>query len=252
MIRYTVLFLISILFLSCDGESLSQIRFTEPIKGKTINLSNRVGNSFSILRSDDTIFYALSYDKATSYNYLVKSNVDTVFAGTITKRNELYLLNRMLENGEYNIHALKFTDSTVTGLETEWLQNILINEALREDKYTSLIVDTTKGKVLEVNKKQGKSIFRNVIDSLKPEYFAVNNTIKITDVVEVESEVVKAISKNKMIDKVYPNPFVNEVTVELLADKLYLFKVFDLNGKLIKNIEKKASKIKLDFDQLRV
>ena len=118
------------LSLNACSELDSEVEFSEPIKGRLINLSNNVGESFQILRENDTIKYNLYFDKSTDNNYLVKSDIDTVFIGTVTRRNELFLLNRQLKNGKFAIHALKFTDSTVTGLETEWLQSNIINSKL--------------------------------------------------------------------------------------------------------------------------
>jgi hypothetical protein len=153
--------LVTTILIGC-GEFEPNVDFKEPIKGRTINLSNKVGDSFQIVRKDDTISYSIYFDKQTDFNYLVKSDTDTVFAGTVTKRNELFLLNRPLKNGKFAIHALKFTDSTVTGLETEWLQSNIIKNELDSGKYVNLISDTVGVNTLQTKKKDGKEI----LDSL--------------------------------------------------------------------------------------
>ena len=80
--------LISAVLIGC-GELEPNVNFVEPIKGRIINLSNKVGDSFQIVRENDTISYSVYFDKLTDFNYLVKSDTDTVFVGTVTKRNEL-------------------------------------------------------------------------------------------------------------------------------------------------------------------
>ncbi len=98
----------ALLLFGCEDIPLKpNVEFDEPIKGRTVNLSNTFGDVFQIRRGNDTINYPIIFDKTNDFNYLIKSDTDTVFAGTVTKRNELYLLNRSLENGKFAIHALK-------------------------------------------------------------------------------------------------------------------------------------------------
>ena len=87
---------VTVILFGC-GELAPDVAFDEPIKGRTIDLSNNVGDSFQIIRENDTVSYSLYFNKSTDFNYLVKSETDTVFIGTVTKRNELFLLNRQLK-----------------------------------------------------------------------------------------------------------------------------------------------------------
>jgi len=245
------IFVASIL-VSC-GEFEANVNFAEPIKGRTINLSNKVGESFQIIRENDTIKYSLYFEESTNYNCLVKSDTDTVFIGTVTKRNELFLLNRPLKNGKFVIHALKFTDSTVTGLETEWLQSNIIKNNLDSGKYINLIIDTVGIITIKAKKKDGKEIFRFVIKQLKPEklithkfdYLENNN-----NAVSKESDNLN-VAKTRLIKKVYPMPFTDNITIELTEKAIYVFKIFDINGKYIKTSKLNTDNMKMKLPNLK-
>jgi len=249
----TTLFTILILY-SC-GNFEPEVEFSEPINGRMINLSNNVGDSFQIIRDVDTIEYTLSFDKVTKYNYLIKYVTDTVFVGTVTKRNELFLLNRPLNNGKFSIHVLKFTDSTIIGLETEWLQSAIINNELDSGKYANLIIDTVKVNTLKANKKDGKEIFRYVIEQLEPEKILFNELDNLSNVIEQDATMEYVdnsdYKKGGLIKKVFPNPFEDQVTIELIHKSLFIFMVFDLNGKLIMNSKQNTDKIKIELPNLK-
>ena len=164
----SILTFLTLLMFGCV-EFEPSIDFEETITGRTIDLSNKVGDSFQILRENDTITYTLTFDKEADLNYIVKSDFDTIFIGTVTKINELYLLNRPLINGKFAIHALQFTEYTVTGLETEWLQSSIIKNEIDGGKFINLISDTVGVNTLNAEKKDGKEIFRLVIEQLEPE-----------------------------------------------------------------------------------
>ena len=55
-----ILLFINFILLGC-GEIEPNVDFTEPIKGRMINLSNKVGDSFQVVRENDTISYSLIF-----------------------------------------------------------------------------------------------------------------------------------------------------------------------------------------------
>jgi hypothetical protein len=249
-------FVTSIVF-GC-GELAPNVAFDEPIKGRTIDLSNNVGESFQIIRENDTVSYSLYFNKNTDFNYLVKSETDTVFIGTVTKRNELFLLNRQLENGKFAIHALKFTDTTVTGLETEWRQSNIINNEIDSGKYVNLITDTTGINTIKAEKKDGKEIFRFVIEQLEAERLIVDEAEFLKGNYEENSPNttldIQPISKPGLIKNVYPNPFIDNVTIKLIEDAQdvpYIFKVFSISGKHIKTLKLQKENINIKLPNLK-
>ena len=247
---------VTLMLFGCEDVYLNpSVDFAEPIKGRMVNLSNKVGDSFQIVRENDTIVYFLYFDKLTDFNYLVKSDTDTVFVGTVTKRNELFLLNRLRKNGNYAIHALKFTDTTVIGLETEWFQSTIIKHELDSGNYANLITDTVGVNTLLTNKKDGKEIFRFVIEQLEPEKLVSHKHDSSTSEFEtnafLEQPNVQTVSEMSLIKKVYPNPFIDNITIELTENAFYVFKVFDANGKHIKTSRLSTDNIKMELPGLK-
>ena len=250
-----ILFFAFLVTLGCDGEfGENRIDFEQKIKGRTINLSNKVGDLFQIIRDNDTISYSLAFDKSNNYNYLIKDKTDTIFFGTVTKRNELFLLNRPLKNGKFAIHALKFTDTTVTGLETEWVQSVIINNQIEKGNYTNFITDTTDVNTLKVERKEGKEMFRFAIDQLEPEKLITDKINETLDSLKFDSASSKQIELNskikKLIKKVYPNPFIDNLVIELNENSDYKLNLFDSNGKLLKTQETKTDFIIMELVNL--
>ena len=260
MIKFKAILILTILALilfGCENANLKpNVDFDEPIKGRTVNLSNKFGDIFQVLRGNDTINYSIIFDKTSDFNYLIKSDTDTIFAGTVTKRNELYLLNRPLENGKYAIHALKITDSTITGLETECLQSTIINNQLDNGKYTNLITDTAEVNSIKAEKKDGKEIFRYVIKQLEPEKlvaskFMLTGSLSDPEFISKDGEI---IDKNNPIKKIYPNPFIDNITIELTEDAQdtpYILKIFDMNDKNIKTLKLNKNNARINLSNLK-
>ena len=244
-----LLCLISILF-GCEKWE-KKVEFKETTKGRKINLSQKLGNTFSIVRHNDTIEYKLTYDKVTGQNYLMDDKLDTLFYGTITKRNELFLLNRKLSNKNYSIHALRFTDSSVTGLGTENLQLALIKKELKKEQNQYLLMDTTDSYLVKLNRKEGKNFFRKAMEQLTPEVRIGGKKMMHLSSAEkgkIDTNMKELkVNLNVLIDKVYPNPFKNQVTVLLNKEASYVFKMFDKNGQLIKVIKKNTDKQIIDL-----
>lgn len=243
--------LVITVFFGCDDD----VVFEEPVKGRLIDLSKKINTPFKIIRDGDTITYTVFYDDLSKLNYLIKSEKDTVFVGTVTKRNELFLLNRKLDNGKFYIHAIKFTDSTVIGLETEWLQNNIIKTELDNDNFSELIIDTSSNITLETNKRKGKEIFRLVIEKLTPEKLISPNSItyednKLKDTTDI-NEKKELITDNKIVNKVYPNPFIDFINVELVEKAPYVFHIFDAKGQHLKTVKLNTDDIKINLPNLK-
>lgn len=254
---FLILVITAHILFGCEDVNLKpNVEFDAPIKGRTVDLSNKFGDIFQILRGNDTINYSIVFDKTSNFNYLIKSDTDTVFAVTVTKRNELYLLNRFLENGKFAIHALKITDSTIIGLETEWLQSTIIYNQLENGKYTNLITDTTEIKSIKAEKKDGKELFRLVINQLKPEKliaskFMLKGSLSDPQYMSLDGEI---IDKNNPIKKIYPNPFVDNITIQLTEESKenpYILKIFDMNGNHIKTLKVNKDNARISLPNLK-
>lgn len=240
----TPLFLLIILA-GCN-EYESEVVFEKPITGKLINLSSQLGDSFKVIRDSDTITYHIYFEDLSNLNYITSSDSDTIFAGTITKRNELFLLNRKLPNEKIVIHAIKINDSTITGLETEWFQNQIIKNQIDNGHYENIISDTTKNITLKPKKKDGKEIFRFVIEQLQPERLITTNQTSFQE----KTDTIFSTIDYKLIDKIYPNPFIDKVSIELKNKAPYVIMINDINGSRIKTMKLNTNKFEVYLPDL--
>ena len=228
-----LLFFSLFILISCE-ESVPEITFSNKIQGKEINISNKIEHQFYVKRNSDTISYSLAFDNSKLLNYLIKSDTDTVFTGTITKRNELFLLNRTLENGNIAIHALEFTDSTVTGLETEYYQAILMQDELNNIKTLSITTDTSSKKsLINVDKKNAKKLFRTIIDKLDAEPLVHLKQNKNENSIPEPTPTFDTTISELLIEKVFPNPFSSTLNIIMENRSDYKGQLFDQNQKLL-------------------
>ena len=69
------------------------IEFTSLLKKRTVNLSNKIGESLSVKQNRDTVTYSFKYDKKQKTNTILNHYNDTIHFGTVTKHQNIYLLN---------------------------------------------------------------------------------------------------------------------------------------------------------------
>ena len=55
----------------------------------------------------------------------------------------------------------------------------------------------------------------------------------------------------ELIKKVYPNPFIDQITIELTKKATYVFKVFEANGKEIKSVKLNTDKLEMNLPDLK-
>lgn len=241
---------------SARREPARMVEYVKPIKKKTINLSNRLGEYISILRNNDTIEYCITYNRNTNLNYIVDNFNDTVFAGTVTKLKSMYLLNSELDNGNFRIYAIEFTDSTITGMETKYRQSELMIDELKKGKFSDAIVDTSDQFIINPSKRTAAQIFKTVLQKLDAEKIIIDKEliemINNLDYVEGgESNNVEedenVMEDKRLIVKAYPNPIMDILNVETnntTIDSEY--KLMDASGKILKKGSLKSGSAKID------
>lgn len=243
-IIYNLAILISAtsLIVSCE-DPYPEITFSQPIKGKQVNLAHHLGNQFEIERDSVRVKYNIAFDQTNKTNWIIKEESDTIFKGTVTKRNRLFLLNRQLDDGKYSISALTFNYEYITGLETEWLQSTIIKNMLAKGLYQNSV--TSKSDIstsLNVEPKEGRKLFNFVLDQLEKEHiFHPENTQTISNTLDETYNPVRSI---------YPNPFTSHITIDLTEEAAYEFQVYSLQGNLLHKSEINTQNIKLDLSQL--
>lgn len=152
---------------SCGiGEIEPAIVFEQPIKGRKISLRKKIGHSIKIKSKTDTATLNFLFQADT--NYITDNKGDTVFKGTVTKRNELFLLNRFKPDGTVLIHAISYDPPLITGLGSEWYQSHLYKRFMDSLNLEHIIIksDTNKVHTVGSNKKENKAIFRMIMDSI--------------------------------------------------------------------------------------
>lgn len=162
-------FLIGLTLLLSCGDLTPPIEFTEPIKGRKVNLSKKIGSEIKLKKGNETISIHFSFQNDT--NYIIGPEDDTIFSGTATKRNELFLLNRYLSENRILIHGIKLEDSLIVGLGTEWMQTHMYKTFMDSLKLNHIVLKTDTNHIETVGsqKKENKEIFRMILSNLPPD-----------------------------------------------------------------------------------
>ncbi|HIA13212.1 MAG TPA: T9SS type A sorting domain-containing protein [Flavobacteriales bacterium] len=238
---------------SCDVEQEPRTEFTTPFKRHKIDLSYRLGDAFSVLRGKDTVLYNIHYNRKTRVNYILKGDKDTIFNGIVVKHRGMYLLNRPLPNGRYRISALKFTDSTVVGLGTEYLQTLIIDNEVANGNLTEMIVDTSRKYILEIDRKIATELFSTLLHNFEEEKLLIDRDYyKHVDLINSAGQVLNMPSEEKAgrALRVYPNPVELILTIVKSSEQDYNYRIIDLAGKEVHSGVLTEDKTEVDFTHL--
>lgn len=251
-IQFTLSLFIFSLLTGCEMEQ-PRSEFTTAFKRYKIDLSYRLGDSFSVLRGKDTVIYNIHYNRKNRTTYILRSDKDTIFEGTVSKHRGMYLLNRLLPNGRYRISALKFTDSTVVGLETEYLQAFLIDKEIAKGNLASMIVDSSKQYVLEIDRKLGNELFSTILQHLDTEKLIIDRDYyRHVDYINSSGQVVNmpTAEESRQVLSVYPNPVEMILTIVKYSDQEFNYRIIDITGKEVDSGVLTQERTEVDFTHL--
>lgn len=240
LLRLIILCLSITLFNGCETGPIP-VQFDAPIKNRRVRLTHATGESFQIQRGKDTISYTVVYDRKSRWNYLIKSDSDTVFTGFVTRRRDLFFLHRPLDNGNFSVHALTVDDSSITGLESERFQAWIMEDLIQQKEYAKCVMDTNEFITLHVDKKLGSRLFSEVMDQLDPEVL-----IPESRPLFAENETLPQ-NANPPFAQVYPNPSSGFFNIELstpLPEQLFLF---NLQGQQISTLDVNHTNFTVDL-----
>lgn len=204
---------------SCGTSSYKpKNEFIQMIGGNEVNLKRKLGSEFSLIEGRSTKTYFISYKKEQNTNTIILDG-DTVFSGKITKFKGLYLLHKALPSGNWQIHAINITDSTITGLGSELEQSYLIDKKIEEGKLSSAIVDSSDIVTLKPDNKVADILFYTIlrkIDTRKRAGYQAPASDKHKTNTESDDEK-EAISGNDFlyIDQFYPVKVRKKLTIKL-------------------------------------
>jgi|TARA_B110000259_G_scaffold47396_1_gene55245 hypothetical protein len=238
-----IILLVTTSFSSCgDIDSINikvapPIEFTSLLKKRTVNLSNKIGESLSVKQNRDTVTYFFKYDKKQKTNTILDHYNDTIHFGTVTKYQNIYLLNEVLDNGNFKLSAFKLTDSTIIGLGDNYIFDWALWNEINTGFYHGMQLDPANPLVLTMTKKLAKSLFTNTLDSMTTRYLVQKKIFKNeytqTDTIN-EKITEKPSIKMTANSIIYPNPVIDKL---ILKTNIRLtnqpFKIININGKIV-------------------
>ncbi len=211
-----------------------QNTFDAPFPKRNKNLAKILGDTLQLEgRCFPLTFKILSTRKS---NLIININTgDTLFKGTVCKYRDFFYFSEQINDTSYRIFALKITDSLIYGFQN-YFQYAQIDSLVAQGKFPQLVkcIDKNKKVIrLHPDKKELRKLFNSILANTKPfEIIGAKANIKANDLEEAPTPI--ETEDLEVIAKVYPNPAVDELNIELYqrntATEFYLS---DLNAKVM-------------------
>lgn len=230
------LFWLTILLSSCDGsveKMFPKTTFDSPFPKRNRDLTNIIGSNLTIKSGKDTLKLTIYAFK--NYNLIIERKTgDTIFKGTVCKFRGLYYFNQQLNDTSYWIYAVKLYDNLIYGLNSAWVQTLLIDRAIEAGKHQKMVKYRSEKKIrLHPDKKELKNFFSMILDSIPPDTIlqfqesvpALKDTTK--KIIHIDSE------DFEFLAKIYPNPTKGFVNIELHQKNKISFTLTDVLGKRV-------------------
>lgn len=237
LVKIVFLIIVTVLF-SCEGgESffLHRVTFDSSFPKENKSLANILGSELIMKNGIDTNKFEIISTK--SYNLIINSKTgDTVFLGKVCKFRGLYYFNRQFNDTTFQIYAVKISDNLIYGFSDPIEQFILVDEAILSGESKSLVryvnADTTTVK-LRCEKKEMRKLFNSIVNKFIPD-----TIISIDKRNEINGEITSAKEvfdpeESVFISKVYPNPIIDFINVELHEKGNVAYKLIGSNGKIV-------------------
>lgn len=260
--------LVVIALISCNetgSNVIMKASFDSSFPKRAKNLTNKLGNEFSIKHNKDTLTYTVSYDKGKQVNFIInKKTNDTIFTGIVNKYKGLYYFNEQINDSSYWIYAVEINNGTIIGLGTNWMQMSYLNEEI--DK-SFLNNSDLKGLIKSVNidtsvirltpdKKLLKEFYYSIIDSLPIDTFISGFDYETqTELSNNENtELINGLnetSNNEMILNLYPNPANEFITIETDKPDENIYMIANINGQMVISGKIKKKTFKIDISELK-
>lgn len=236
MKTFRQLFWLTILLSSCTGNveiMFPKTTFDSPFPKRNRDLTNILGSNLTIKSGKDTLKLAIYAFK--NYNLIIESNTgDTIFKGTVCKFRGLYYFNQQLNDTSYWIYAVKLYDNLIYGLNSAWVQTLLVDKAIEDGRHKKLVKYQSAERIrLHPDKRELKNLFSAIIDSITPD--TILQFRETAQILTDTSKVVALIDPEdfEFFSKVYPNPVIDIVNIELQFKSKIAYQLKDLNGKTV-------------------
>lgn len=132
----------------------NKIAFINPVQGKEYDLSKYLGKHFKLNYKGADYNISVDYDKATGYNFICNSCVDTLFYGKATKFNGLFLLSQNIGINRYRITALCLGKNTVRGLLDINAQFNELQSSIARGEFKNLIMSEKESIIMLSSEKK--------------------------------------------------------------------------------------------------
>jgi hypothetical protein len=234
LFRYTFTAFILCLLFSCGDGSISfpKTTFDAPFPRRSRDLSTILGNELTLKSGTDTLNLKISGSRNCSFITDIKTG-DTLFSGTVCKFRGMYYFSQQLNDSSYWISAVKISGNLIYGLNSAFIQTMLIDKKIESGNYKTLVKYMLSGSIrLHPGKRDLKKLFTEVIDSVPPDtllHFDAPYTENPDPgtVVPVDPE------DFELLSKVYPLPAKDFVNIELQEQANVRYQLTDMNGKIL-------------------
>jgi len=229
------LFVLTILLSSCgdSAEKFPKTTYDSPFPKRNRDLTNILGDNLTIKKGTDTL--ALTISSFKNYNLITDSKThDTLFKGTVCKFRGLYYFNQQINDTSFFIYAVKLTDNLVYGLFTSWEQTSFVEKAIENGEHKKIVKYLSADRIrLHPDKRELKNLYSAIVDSIRPD-----TILQFKELSPTPTDSTKTITKIdpedfEFFSKVYPNPTINFVNVELQEKNKITYHLTDLNGKVV-------------------
>ncbi|MCB0396630.1 MAG: T9SS type A sorting domain-containing protein [Flavobacteriales bacterium] len=242
----------SLLFTACGETSEDpgiRSSFDSPFPKRPVNLTFRLGESFTVQEGSSPVEYKISFDRANRHNYIVNTETsDTAFAGIICRYRGLYYFNQAINDSTYWIYAVKIGGEEITGLFSAWQQMsrwdslyLPLFEPGGEAKLPQFPMAKYNGEAKDMirmtpDKHVMQTFYEALLDSMPSEPLLRNSPPLASIIVEefVSSERLQAPGNGEIVAKYFPNPAVDHCTVELASSGPHEYGIYNPNGQLIR------------------
>lgn len=210
--------------------------FGAPFPKRNIQLSKILGDTLQI-RGRCGWWNIINYKIISSRKSNQIINIETgetLFKGTVCRYRGLYYFNQKINDTSYRIFALKITDSLIYGLQS-YFQYQHIDSAIENGSNSKLVKFMNKSsKVIQLHpdKKELRKLFTSIIDNTEPFEVVRTKPSPKTALAENPSDPIE-IEDFEVLSKIYPNPAIDILNVDLQQKNEAPYYLYDLNGKIV-------------------
>ncbi len=218
---------------SAENEILEQVKssFDKPFPKRNINLSNILGDTFSILGNCCQLNFRIISNRKS--NTIIDLETDkTIFTGTVSKYKGHYYLSEQLDDTTYRISAMQIGTDSIYGFQKapQYVQVDAEIEKGNDVKLIKYIDMQTHAIRLHPDKKALRKLFDKISPNTKA--FKIIQADKTPAAFDRADENITDPEDLELVASVYPNPGSDYINVELQQQGKSTYNLIDVNGNI--------------------